>query len=203
MSIITRLASGRKNPNRVNLYLDGKFAFSLSLDEVVKNSLKKNLDLTPVQINALRQTDDFHRVYAKILNFISYRPRSEFEICSRLHQYQSNDIEGIIALLTDQGYLNDLVFAQWFVASRLTHKTRSPRALRAELARKGIAREIIDQALTRAEDPRDTIKRILSKKLGTTGPLAVSARQKIFAYLLRQGFGWEMVKEVVKTWESE
>lgn len=203
MPIITRLVAGKKNPNRVNLYLDGSFACSLSIDEVAKHSLKKGLVLTLEQLNSLRQTDDVLHDYAKILNFLSYRPRSESEVRTRLLQYHCNDIQAVVAKLKANKYLNDLAFAHWFVDSRTLHKTRSPRALRAELTRKGIERTIIDQVLIDLPDPRATIRRILVKKLTTPGPLSPLVRQKISGYLVRQGFAWNLVQEVVKTWESE
>lgn len=203
MPTITRLVAGKKNPHRVNLYLDGSYACSLSIDEVVKHSLKKGLVLTLEQLNSLRQTDNVLRDYAKILNFLSYRPRSESEVRARLRQYKCSDIESVITKLYAHSHLDDLAFARWFVDSRTLHKTRSPRALQSELTRKGIGRAIIDQVLVGLPDPRATIRRILVKKLTTPSPLAPLVRQKISGYLVRQGFAWNLVQEVVKTWESE
>ena len=87
MSTITRLLAGKKNPGRINLYLDGEFAFALTIDEVVKNGLKKGLELTAGQVEALKINDEMLWAYAKILNYLSFRPRTEFEVRVRLKKY--------------------------------------------------------------------------------------------------------------------
>lgn len=206
MPIITRLVAGKRNPNRVNLYLDAHFALALSLDEVVKRGLKKGLELTEEQVSALKQTDAADKLYAKILNFISFRPRSVKEVRDRLREYEVKDLAAqnlLIERLTRQGYLDDLQFATWLVESRNTHKLRSPRAILAELSAKGISHEIQEQVLSMMSDPAITILGILTKKLGSPRVLSSEERQKIGTYLVRQGFAWDQVKAVVKSWESE
>lgn len=206
MAIITRLVQGKKNPNRVNLYLDGEFSFTLSIDEVPKNGLKKGLELTESQISELIENDNNDKVYAKILNFISYRPRTIKEVKDRLYQYEVVDPVKqlpIINKLIERGYLDDLVFAKWFIGSRNTHRPRSPRMLSQELMSKGVDREIIKSVLNEINKEEDTILRLLKKKLGDSHVLDAPKRQKITSYLGRLGFSWGVIKEVVKRWESE
>lgn len=206
MPIVTRLVAGKRNPSRVNLYLDDRFALALSLDEVVKRGLKKGLELSDEQVVALREADENDKVYAKILNFISFRPRSVKEVRDRLKQYEVKDPGEqtlLISRLIDRGYLDDFKFAEWFVQSRNTHKLRSPRAIKAELSAKGISREIQAQVLSTVNDPVMTISSVLSKKLGSPRVLSLAERQKIGSYLVRHGFAWQDIQEVVKMWESE
>jgi regulatory protein len=206
MPLITRLVAGKKNPSRVNLYLDGRFAFALSIDEVVKHGLKKGLVLTADQITSLIETDLNDKAYNKILNFLSYRPRTIKEVRDRLKQYDLTDPktqDRIIARLKSHGYLNDESFARWFIASRNTHRPRSPRLLIQELRSKGISQETIDAVIAEASPEPVVIRRLLVKKLGSSRPLQPQERQKIYGFLSRQGFSWEVIKEVVKSWESE
>lgn len=206
MSVITRLVQGKKNPNRVNLYLDAQFSFALSIDEVAKHGLKKGLVLTDAQIESLKDNDESEHVYAKILNFLSYRPRSVKEVRDRLYQYEVKELEAqnlLIEKLKHKGYLDDLSFAKWFVESRNTHKLRSPAMIRQELSAKGVSKEVMQEAMGEVQDEKETIKRLLSKKLGDARPLAHEERQKMYLYLTRHGFPWDKSKEVVKNWESE
>lgn len=206
MPVITRLIQGKKNPNRVNLYLDDVFAFALSLDEVVKNNLKKGLELSDGQIALLKETDETEYLYAKLLNFLSYRPRAVKEVRDRLYKYGVKDIanqSSLINKLQSKGYLDDLAFARWFTLSRNTHRPRSSRMLMQELKAKGVSSDIIHSVIGEASAEDATITRLLDKKLGTRRPLEAVERQKIFGYLSRQGFAWETIREVVKTWESE
>ena len=206
MPVITRLVQGKKNPNRVNLYLDDEFAFALSIDEVAKNSLKKGFDLSDDQIARLKDTDQTDYVYAKLLNFLSYRPRTVKEVRDRLYKYEVKEIDRqniLIDKLQSKGYLDDMAFARWFIESRNTHRPRSPRMLRAELKAKGVGEDIIKSVISQAGDERASITRLLTKKLGIPAQLDPAARQKIYAYLSRQGFTWDKIIEVVKNWESE
>lgn len=206
MPIITRLTQGKKNPNRVNLYLDGVFAFALSLDEVAKNNLKKGLELSDNQIARLKETDETEYVYAKLLNFLSYRPRTVKEVRDRLYKYEVKESakqDFFIDKLKSKGYLDDLVFARWFILSRNTHRPRSKRYLSAELSAKGISKDIIQAVSGTISDESETINHLLDKKLGVRRKLEDSEKQKIVGYLARQGFAWDKITEVVKRWESE
>jgi len=206
MPIITRLVQGKKNPNRVNLYFDDKFFFALSIDEVAKYGLKRGLELTPESIEKLKDNDETDYVYAKILNFLSYRPRTIKEVRDRLYKYDIKDEskqKSLIDVLQSKGHLDDLVFARWFVESRNTHRPRSKRYLSAELKAKGVSDEIIKQVAGQIGDENQTIREILTKKLGSSRKLEIKEKQKILGYLGRQGFAWDKIIEVVKSWESE
>lgn len=205
MPTITRLVQGKKNPNRVNLYLDDVFTFALSIDEVARHNLKKGLELSDEQITRLKDTDRTEHLYAKLLNFLSYRPRTVKEVRDRLYKYEVKELDKqniLIDKLQSKGYLDDLAFARWFIASRNAHRPRSPRLLAQELKSKGLSEGIIESVIGEARDERDTITLLLTKKLGSPRHLDLETRQKIFGFLARQGFSWDKIKEVVKKWES-
>lgn len=206
MPFVTRLVAGKKNPSRINIYLDGKFALALSIDEVVKHGIKKGLELTEEEVSSYKQSDEDDYLYSKLLNFLSFRPRSIKEVRERLYKYGVTDKHAqtsFIDKLVDKKYLDDLSFAKWFVESRNTHRPRSIRALTFELMKKGINREIIQKVTKEIGDEATSIKAILDKKLGTPHKIDSETRQKVTSYLARQGFAWEKIATVVKSWESE
>jgi regulatory protein len=206
MATITRLVQGKKNPNRVNLYLDDSFAFALSIDEVARHNLKKGLDLTPAQIEELKSTDQTEYLYAKLLNFLSFRPRTVKEVRDRLKKYEMTDKdeqESLIMRLKDRGYLDDIAFAKWFIESRNAHRPRSPRMLAQELMSKGVGRDDIASVISEVNDEVVSIRRIIDKKLGIPRPLELAEKQKIGSYLGRLGYSWDKITSVVKQWESE
>jgi len=206
MAVITRLVQGKKNPNRVNLYLDDTFAFALSIDEVARHNLKKGLELTSEQISDLQDTDQTEYTYAKILNFLSFRPRTVKEVRDRLKKYEVVDPakqQLVIDRLHSKGYLGDLAFARWFIESRNAHRPRSPRMLAQELLSKGVGREDIASVIGETQSEDISIQTILTKKLGAPRVLDLTEKQKINGYLGRLGYSWEAIKRVVKSWESE
>jgi len=183
-----------------------QFAFALSIDEVVKNRLKRGLNLSNEQITNLKDLDETEYVYAKLLNFLSYRPHSVKEVRDRLYKYKVNEVDKqniLINKLKSKGYLDDIAFASWFIQSRNKSRPRSKHHLSAELKNKGIGSDIIQALSSQIDDESVTIKRLLDKKLGIPRKLEISEKQKITNYLARQGFAWNKISEVVKSWESE
>lgn len=85
MPIITKLKA-QKNKNRVNLFLDNKFAFGLSLNEVVKLGLAVGQELSQKEIEKIAFSSQLEKLYNKTLNLLSYRPRSEKEIRNYLRK---------------------------------------------------------------------------------------------------------------------
>ena len=79
MPQITRLSQQRKN-NRVNVYLDGKFGFGVTLESALENHLKVGKELAQSEIETLRGKDFKDKIFAKLLNFASRRPHSQKEI---------------------------------------------------------------------------------------------------------------------------
>lgn len=189
MPTITTLRAGKKNPNRVNLYCDGKFVLALSLDEVVRQGLKKGLTLSLEQLHNLKIQDDQERTYQKILNYLSYRPRTISEVRQRLQAYDLTDPEPMLTRLLAHGYLNDLAFAEWFVASRDSSRPRSLVHLRAELRHKGVSSEIINQALSRPDLEENALTALITKKSSRL------SRSQLLAYLSRRGFLYSAIKQ--------
>lgn len=189
MPQISRLLAGKKNPSRINLYLDGEFAFALSLDEVVKNGLKKGLELTADQVEALKKNDDLYWAYAKILNYLSFRPRSEFEVRARLKKYDVTEVanvDWIINKLKTNNYVSDLDFAKWFVASRMGNRPRSKQHLSSELRTKGIDSAVINQVLSNI-DETGPLEALIAKK-------STLSRDKLTQFLLRHGFRYGAIQ---------
>lgn len=190
MPTVTRLVAGKKNQSRVNIYLDGRFALAISLDDVVRQGLRVGLELSEDAITKLKEDNDQARLYAKILNFISYRPRSVVEVKNRLAVYGIRDsqvVEEIVHKLETQGYVDDMAFARWFVDSRSLHRPRSKRHLTAELRAKGIGSEVINTILG-GLDEREGLRALITKK-------SKLSRESLIALLLRRGFGYGLIKQ--------
>src|SRR3990172_716848 len=86
MNQITDIVQQKKDPKRVNIFLDGKFAFGISLESKIVNHLKIGEQLTAEKVQNLIFSDQVERLYDKAIKFLSYRPRSEKEIRDNLLQ---------------------------------------------------------------------------------------------------------------------
>lgn len=210
MPSITKLKI-QKNKKRVNVYLDGKFAFGLGLDEVVKKGLSVGQQLTDSQVEKLFFSSQLEKLYNKTLNFLSYRPRSEKEIKDYLRknftklttavgQLGKKIQVRILAKLKKQKLIDDYKFASWWIEQRLTFKPRGKRLLKAELFKKGVDKEIINQTLATIDSQQLTIlaRKIVNKKKRLYQQLPkLELKQKLFSHLARRGFDFEIIKNVI------
>src|SRR4051794_11092681 len=106
---ITAIQAQTVRKDRVNISLDGKYAFSISLDTLVANGLRVGDTLDAVQIDTLESENKIAKCRDAALNFLASRPRSKSETRTRLRQkgFTDEDISATIDWLKERGYLND------------------------------------------------------------------------------------------------
>ena len=208
MPLITDIKP-QKNKKRFNVYLDGKFAFGLSVDSYLKAGLKIDQEISEKKIEELIKEDEFIKFYDRVLKFLSYRPRSEKELADwfKKKKVGSETQKLVKKKLKRLGYLDDQEFTRWWVEQRMTFRPFGKKRLALELRQKGIAREIIDEQLDnlRDEELSQLAEKLAKKKLKSLKNLPYfEARAKLIAFLSRRGFRWEIIKEVVaKTLKKE
>ncbi|HNA90227.1 MAG TPA: RecX family transcriptional regulator, partial [Anaerolineales bacterium] len=152
MKKITAITAQKKNPNRVNIYLDGEFAFALA--RITAAWLKTGDLLNDEKIAKLQAEDSKERAYQQAMLFLSYRARSEKEIRQNLlkHEYSEDVVEGTLQRLRESGLANDNEFARAWVENRSTFRPRSRRALTMELRQKGLDVETVNAAVSEVDE---------------------------------------------------
>jgi len=200
MKKITAIRAGRGRGKRVNVFLDGKFAFSLEAEVAVKEDLQVGQELSVGQIEALARSDHFHRCLNAAAHYLSYRPRSESELRERLYRrgFGDDSVEAVIAKIKEQGLVDDTAFAQFWKDNRESFSPRSQWLTRLELRRKGIAKEIIDQVVDVIDDDESAYRAALSKARGLSQSDYQSFRRRLGGYLRRRGFSYEVINHTVE-----
>ncbi|HET7827672.1 MAG TPA: RecX family transcriptional regulator, partial [Candidatus Saccharimonadales bacterium] len=145
---ITAIRSQLKNPERVSIFIDGKYEFSLSLDELIKYKLKNNAEFDKEDVKRFRKISADGKLRMRSLEWLMNRPHSEREFRDYLYRkkVEPDQIEALVSELTKKGYLDNTQFAAW-LTELLARRGKSDRAIRAELFKKGISRELADQTL--------------------------------------------------------
>lgn len=198
---ITKLQVQQRNKERVNVYLDDKFAFGLALIEAAR--LRVGQELTPEEIERLKHLDEYHRVYDRVLRYLSYRPRSIAEVRRYLEQKAApeDQIEQIIERLTAVGLLDDEAFARAWIEDRETHRPRGGRALQYELKQKGLDAQTIEAALEEVEfDEPESAYRAIAQRRNRYESITDRAVffRTVGGFLARRGFGWEAAKSATE-----
>lgn len=201
---ITALTAQKKNPNRVNVFLDGEFAFGLS--RITAAWLRIGDLLSEDRIRDLREKDELEVAYQRALDLLSRRPRAEKEIRDRLveKEFSVETIEAILARLRASGLVGDEQFARAWIENRAVFRPRSRRMVAAELRLKGVGQETIEQTLS--ELPAEEIMayelaRKYARRLETL--MWDDFRKKMAGHLGRKGFDYETVAEVTRrVWQE-
>ncbi len=208
---ITAIRFQKRDKERVNLFLDGAYAFPLPA--VVAGELRIGQRLSEREIGALKEADLHSRGYNRALRFLAVRPRSQAEVRRNLEAFRPRggrrlreaQIESIIARLHEQKFLDDRAFARFWVEQRNRFRPVAPRALRYELRLKGVddsvAEEIIDEMSDAASACEAAARSRLYRWREETD--AMQFRRKMGSFLQRRGFGWDVAGEVIdRIWQE-
>jgi regulatory protein len=202
---ITALTVQKKNRDRVNVYLDGRFAFGLAAIEAAR--LRRGQTLSDDEIAALQNRDEVQKAHESALRYLDYRPRSTDEI--RRHLMKSKDVapevmDEVVERLTSVGLLDDRAFVRYWLENRSDFSPRGERALRLELRQKGVPGDIIAEVLSESHNEDEAAYRAAmaqARKVRTTDP--VEFRRKMEAHLARRGFSYDTAREAVARAWSE
>ena len=138
------------------------------------------------------------------LRYLSYRPRSEFEVRGRLRRrYDEQVAESVIGRLKDQGLLDDVAFALAWSQGRMSFKPRSAALIRRELLQKGVDRETAHITVEALDDEESAYKAGLRAANSLAGVDYTTFRRRLWGYLQRRGFGQSIVRRMVnRLWEE-
>jgi regulatory protein len=194
---ITALQVQKGNNERVNLFLDGAFAFSISLMQAAR--LRKGQALTELEVEALRADAEIDKAYNDTIRLLAARPRSSAELRSYLRDKGAapSTIDSVIERLQAQGYVDDAAFAAFWIKNRQQFKPRGKRALQFELRQKGLDDSIIQDSLAGLETNQAARQAAQSKINRLRGSDKRIFTQKLSAHLLRRGFDYDTVREVI------
>ena len=197
MKKITALVVQKKNPNRVNVHLDGEFAFGLA--RIVAAWLGVGQVLSDEKIEQLQAEDARERAFQQALLFLSYRARSEAEIRQNLrkHEIPESVIELTLERLRQDGLANDNQFARAWVENRTAFRPRSRRLMAMELRQKGLNDEAVSSAVADVDDEAlayDAAQKKVSRYKGLDWN---DFRKKLSDFLARRGFSYSVIAPVV------
>ena len=199
---ITRLAVQKKDPRRVNVYLDGSFAFGLFRDTAAW--LEIGQILPDEKIKKLLEADHKNEVYLKAVDFISYKPRTVEETYRKLSDagYDEDVIRSTLSELCENGLLDDKTYVQTWVSERMAYRPKSRRALQYELRKKGIPDHLIQSAVEDVDDLKAALETAESRLYRFEELPKFEFRNKLGAYLAGKGFSYDVISEAARIlWE--
>ena len=203
MKTISAVKVQRRGRERANIFLDGTFAFSLGKEVVEEQGLHLGQVLTDSQIEELVGADLFGKCYNAALRLLSYRPRSDAEIRTRLsRRFGKEIIDRVLLQLKARQMVDDAAFAQFWRENRESFSPRSKRLLKLELRQKGIDPEVVDEVLEGFDDD-ESAYRAAKRKGRTLERDYETFRRKLGAFLGRRGFSYGVIKRTIeRLWQE-
>ncbi len=212
MKKITSISAQVRNPDRVNVSVDGKFRFSLDIFQLTELGVKVGKEFSEEELAALEGESAYGKLYTKSLEYCMLRPHSSREMRDYLwrktqatkYKSRTGDLkeragvareitERVYDRLVEKGYIDDEKFARWWVENRNLRKGTSRRKLQAELAAKGVPGSVVSVVLTETtRSDGDELSKMIEKKRAK-----YPDEQKLIAYLARQGFSYDDIKSAL------
>ena len=215
--VITKIEYQKKDPERVNIYVDGEFFCGISLNVLAQENLYEGLTIDEQTLDRILKEDLESRFMNRAVEYLSRTVKTEFQVRQYLKNLKfkkkgvwfNEDIqldwdllfEQIIDSLKKYKYIDDEEFAHAFVQSRLNVKPRGKSVLISELLSKGVSKEIAqrvcDEEIT---DELDVLRNAFRKRF--KDEKFNIRNQKMVGYLLRKGFNWDLIEQFERN-ESE
>lgn len=188
----------RQAGKRSNVYLDGRYAFSLTTELAVMERLRVGEVLSAERYAELVVKDQQARALDAALHFLGPRPRSEREIRDRLArgEYDPQVIDRVVTRLRELRLVDDAAFAAYWVDQRATHRPRGSRLLKQELRQKGVAQDVVAEALPEDDDEDGAYRAAERKAVSLRALDERTFKQRLGAFLQRRGYGYETIRTV-------
>lgn len=206
MPTVTALEPQLHDAERVNVYLDGSFAFGASLLVITARRIVVGRELSDEEVADLRHDEQIERAYGAALAFLSYRPRSRREVADYLQRrkVESEVVSAVIERLERLALIDDHEFARFWVENRRQFRPRGARALQQEMRLKGVPNDIIADALADLGEEDRLAYEAGARRLRS---LQTGDRQEFFrrmvGFLQRRGFGYEVAAGTARRLWSE
>jgi len=202
--VITDISNCKRNKNRVNVYVDGTFAFALYLETAMQYGLKKDMDITGLDLRKIAEDDEKKYSMDLALKYISYQMRSRRDVLKKLRQKEISDetAEWTTGKLEEMGYINDRAFAEMYAAE--LKERMGGRGIAHKLFEKGIDKEVAEETLQGLGSFREAAKIQAESLYEKYRDLdAKKAREKVFRTLAVRGFETEDILQAIREYGAQ
>jgi regulatory protein len=193
---ISAIKAQQKRADQYSIFIDGKYAFSLSGSAVLEKKLSLGQELDKQTFKQLMQVATNDKMLGLSIRYAGLRPHTEWEMSNYLKRKHASPAlaDLILNKLRDLGLVDDFQFAKRWVENRRLLHPASKRKLQQELRSKRVNSEAIQLAISAYEkDEYDALLKIISKKR-----VRYPDDLKLMQYLARQGFNYDDIKSGLK-----
>ena len=190
------------SPERVTVALDDGSEIKATMGVIAELRLYAGRRLTEAELQTLRASAALALCKNRGLELLSYRPMSAKELRDKLTEKgeEPTAAEAAVTWLCEQGFLDDARYAG-MVVRHYAGKGYGAGRIRQELQRRGVPRELWDEALTELPESDDKLDRFIASRL--KDPSDRAQVQKVSAALYRRGFSWEEIRAALARFRAD
>ena len=203
MNIITKIECGNRNKNRVNIYIDEEYAFSVDMEIVYKEGLKVKNPVDYDKLKKIIEEDNYIKCKNAAIRIIERSYKSEKEIKDKLlkKEFDNNTVNRTLSFLKEYNLIDDEKLVSMYVIDRL--RNQGEKKIKYSLMQKGINEELIYRELNKInnDDLEDIAYNLALKKyevLSKRENDKYKLYQKLTRYLMSRGYGYDLISRVVK-----
>lgn len=190
----------QKSSDRIIIHFDDGTEMKSTLSAITDARIYSGKELDTTQFQKLKHLSERHLAFNKAADMLSRRLMSEKELRDKLSLkgFEDDTIEYCIHKLIDLRLINDEYYASAIVR-HYSAKSYGIGRIREELRRRGICRELWDNALAEIPESEEKISKFISTHLkDSTDKKQI---KKVTDSLLRRGFSWEEIKSALRNYE--
>ena len=188
------------NNGKYKLILEDKEEVITYDDVILSTNILYNKEITDEELKKINSKNDYYDLYNKAIKFISKRLRSEYEVIKYLNKYNSNDINKVIDLLKNNGFINDLNFTKAYIFDKFNLSNDGPLKIKKELLEHNINEDIIDKYLSelKYKDIKNKLEKYVNKKVKLDHKHSINMiKNKLRIDLYNLGYENGMIEEVL------
>ena len=203
MKVITRIEKFKGKGGYKRVIFNDSSQLDVDNELLLHFGIKEGAEFEEAEIKEMDETASRKIAKDRALEFLRYHSRSVNELKKKLRglRVKNDVIDEVIDDLKRVGLINDEEYALRFARNYIARKPAGELLLRIELKKKGIENEIIDETVEKIYsefDKRELIQKLITKKRFNVRSDDRKEKKRIYDYLLRRGFDWGSIGEVMK-----
>lgn len=205
MMKITDVVPQQKNKNRVSVFVDGEYSFSLDSADALRLGVKIDAEITEKDIEIYNLESNLSKAKAKAFDITGRKAVTEHELRAKLAEkgYDRMICDIVVDTMIEYNYINDAEYCRNFL-DYAKAKGWGVIKIRSELKRHGAGEQDISQALAEFDDsPEERICDILSKKFAHVDLNDFKQKQKAFRFFALRGFDYESIQSSISRFLSD
>ena len=192
------------NSKKSRVYLDQEFAFILYRREISIYQIREGSEISDEQYRKILDETILRRAKLRCMNLLKTMDRTEAQLRQKLKQgeYPDEIIERAIEYVKGYRYVDDERYARQYVQCFCEKKSRYQ--MIQELMRRGIGKEIIDQAFDEIPEINEVeqIQKWMEKRKFDPENADRKEQQRFYGFLMRRGFSAESIRKALRNTEN-